>query len=67
MTGFVKSEHSLQTIYPNIAQCFYVVLFCAFSGLRASIKEIYNNEGLAGFFRYQIIADLEETKHIMVL
>ena len=22
-----------------------------FSGLRASVKEIYNNEGLAGFFR----------------
>ena len=32
------------------------ILF-VFSGLRASIKEIYNNEGLAGFFRYSIVSN----------
>lgn len=45
MTGF-------QPNYPNVAQYLNVLLLSSFSGLRSSIKEIYNNEGLAGFFRY---------------
>lgn len=33
---------------PEITVVHYILIF---SGLRTSIREIYNNEGIAGFFR----------------
>ena len=33
---------------PEITVFHYILIF---SGLRTSIREIYNNEGIAGFFR----------------
>lgn len=53
-TGIVDRVVNVRAL-PEITVVHYILIS---SGLRTSIREIYNNEGIAGFFRYELCLNI---------